>query len=629
MNAHRDTISLPTLHDSLVQMARVQITFGILLLAAAISAHAQAPSGEAIYKQSCSACHDQAGSRIPPREALQKMPALRILRAMNAGAMMTVAYPLRREEREAVATYLGTPGPEPGPKPEAFCKDRTINLSQSPKYSWNGWSPTPNNARFQSGAEAGLSISQVRKLKLKWAFGLDGDISSYAQPTAVDGHIFMGSAAGMVYALQAETGCIEWTYQAGAPVREAIAIAPLDSKHAVLFGDLTGTFYALEAETGQLLWKKRIEDHEAALLTGSPTVYQGNVYVGVASWEETRAINPAYPCCTFRGSVVALRVRDGTQIWKTYTISDTPHPTGKTSTGTLRQGPSGAGIWSAPTIDPKRKMLYVTTGDNYSAPATNTSDAVLGLDVATGRMLWSHQVLPGDVFNSGCVAGVNGPNCPDEGERGPDYDFGSSAILVKTPQGRDLLIAGQKSGMVYALNPDNKGAIVWTQRVAKGGTIGGVQWGMASDGQNVYAAASDAYFFTKDQFRVLAPDQGGGLTALRVGEGTKAWQVAPQPCGSRPGCSPAQSAALTAIPGIVFSGSMDGHMRAFAAEDGQVVWDFDTRRDFSTVNGVAAKGGAIDGPGPVVVNGILFMNSGYGRFGGAPGNVLLAFAPEN
>jgi polyvinyl alcohol dehydrogenase (cytochrome) len=418
-----------------MQMDR-RLALFICLLSSMIAGRAQAPSGEAIYKQRCSGCHDQPGSRIPPREALQRMPALRILRAMNAGAMMTVAYPLRREEREAVAAYLGTPGPEPGPKPEAFCKERAVNLSETPKFAWNGWSPTLDNARFQSADAARLSISQVRKLKLKWAFGLDGDISSYAQPTFLDGHIFMGSAAGMVYALQADTGCIEWTYQAGAPVREAVATAPHGDRHAVLFGDLTGTFYALEAETGRLLWKKRIEEHEAALLTGSPTVYQGNVYVGVASWEETRAINPAYPCCSFRGSVVALRVRDGAPVWKTYTINDAPHPTGKTAAGTVRQGPSGAGIWSAPTIDPKRGMLYVTTGDNYSGPATTTSDAVLGLDLATGRLLWSRQVTPGDVFNSGCVAGVNGPNCPDEGERGPDYDFGSSAILVKTPRTR-------------------------------------------------------------------------------------------------------------------------------------------------------------------------------------------------
>jgi polyvinyl alcohol dehydrogenase (cytochrome) len=598
------------------------------LLASVITAQGQAPSGEALYKQRCAACHDQPGSRIPPRASLEKLPALRILRAMNAGVMMTVAYPLRREEREAVASYLGTPGPEPGPKPEAFCKERAVSLSQTPKFAWNGWSPTLDNARFQSADAARLSVSQVRKLKLKWAFGLDGDISAYSQPTVIDGHIFMGSGAGVVYALRSDSGCVEWTYQAGAPVREAVATAPLDKNHAVLFGDLTGTFYALEAETGRLLWKKRIEEHEAALLTGSPTVYAGNVYIGVASWEETRAINPAYPCCSFRGSVVALRVRDGAQVWKAYTVTDLPRTTGKTSTGTIRQGPSGAGVWSAPTIDQKRGRLYVATGDNYSAPATTTSDALLGLDLATGQMLWSRQVTPGDVFNSGCVAGVNGPNCPEEGTRGPDYDFGSSSILVKTPAGRDLLIAGQKSGVVYALDPERKGEIVWTQRVAKGGTIGGVQWGMASDGQNVYAAASDAYFFTKDGFRVLAPDQGGGLTALRVAEGTKAWYAAPESCGSRPGCSPAQSAALTAIPGIVFSGSMDGHMRAYASEDGKVLWDFDTRHNFTTVNGVAAKGGAIDGPGPVVVNGMLFMNSGYGRFGGAPGNVLLAFAPE-
>jgi polyvinyl alcohol dehydrogenase (cytochrome) len=598
------------------------------LLATAISVHAQAPSGEAIYKQRCSGCHDQAGSRIPPREALQKMPALRILRAMNAGVMMTVAYPLRRDEREAVANYLGVPGPEPGPNPEAFCKERAINLSPTPGLSWNGWSPAFDNARFQTAGAARLSISQVRKLKLKWAFGFDGDISAYAQPTVLDGHIFMGSPAGVIYALRAASGCIEWTYQADAPVREAVAVARLGDHPAVLFGDLTGIFYAIDAATGRVLWKKRIEEHEAALLTGSPTIYQGNVYVGVASWEETRAINPAYPCCSFRGSVVALRVADGAQVWKTYTINDAPRPTGKTSTGTLRQGPSGAGIWSAPTIDPTRGMLYVTTGDNYSTPATTTSDAVLGLDLATGRILWSRQVTSGDAFNSGCMVGVDGPNCPEGGARGPDYDFGSSAILVRNARGRDLLIAGQKSGIVYALNPDRKGEIVWTQRVGKGGTIGGVQWGMASDGQNVYAAASDAYFVTKDQTRVLSSDQGGGLTALRVAEGTKAWYVAPQPCESRPGCSPAQSAALTAIPGLVFSGSMDGHMRAFASEDGQLVWDFDTRRDFSTVNGVAASGGTIDGPGPVVVNGMLFMTSGYGRFGGAPGNVLLAFAPE-
>jgi len=542
---------------------------------------------------------------------------------MNSGAMLTIAYPLKRAEREAVAAYLGKAGPEPGP-PAAFCKDRTVKVDTGSKFSWNGWSPTVTNARFQSAATAGLSIDQVKRLKLKWAFAFEGDISAYAQPAVIGGQVFVGSASGAVQALNADTGCLEWVYQSAAPVRTAISVAPLGRRHAVLFGDLTGTFYAVEAETGKLLWKKKVEEHEAALLTGAATVFNGTVFVPVASWEETRSLNPEYACCTFRGSVVALRVRDGSQVWKTYTITEAPRELGKTSVGTPRWGPSGAGVWGAPTVDSSRKLLYVATGDNYSPPATALSDSVLALDLATGRVVWSRQVTANDAFNSACVSGVNGPNCP-EGS-GPDFDFGSSVILVTT--GRDLLLAGQKSGMVYALDPDRMGEVVWQTRVAKGGVIGGVQWGMASDGQNLYASSSDAIFVQRNGVRSLDPAAGGGLTALRVADGNKAWYVPPVVCGSAPGCSPAQSAAVTAIPGVVFSGSMDGHLRAYSSEDGRVLWDFNTIRAYSAVNGVKANGGALDGPGPVVVNGMVFVNSGYARFGGASGNVLLAFAPE-
>ena len=543
---------------------------------------------------------------------------------MNSGAMLTIAYPLKRAEREAVAAYLGKAGPEPGPPPAAFCKDRTVKVDTGSKFSWNGWSPTVTNARFQSAATAGLSIDQVKRLKLKWAFAFEGDISAYAQPAVIGGQVFVGSASGAVQALNADTGCLEWVYQSAAPVRTAISVAPLGRRHAVLFGDLTGTFYAVEAETGKLLWKKKVEEHEAALLTGAATVFNGTVFVPVASWEETRSLNPEYACCTFRGSVVALRVRDGSQVWKTYTITEAPRELGKTSVGTPRWGPSGAGVWGAPTVDSSRKLLYVATGDNYSPPATALSDSVLALDLATGRVVWSRQVTANDAFNSACVSGVNGPNCP-EGS-GPDFDFGSSVILVTT--GRDLLLAGQKSGMVYALDPDRMGEVVWQTRVAKGGVIGGVQWGMASDGQNLYASSSDAIFVQRNGVRSLDPAAGGGLTALRVADGNKAWYVPPVVCGSAPGCSPAQSAAVTAIPGVVFSGSMDGHLRAYSSEDGRVLWDFNTIRAYSAVNGVKANGGALDGPGPVVVNGMVFVNSGYARFGGASGNVLLAFAPE-
>ena len=580
-------------------------------------------SGEAVYQTRCATCHDKGGERIPPRAALEKLTASRILRAMDSGVMMTVAYPLGRSEREAVAAYLGKAGPEPGPPASAFCSDRSVKISNSPKFAWNGWSPASDNARFQPAAAAGLTISQVGRLKLKWAYAFQGDITAWAQPTVIDGQVFVGSAGGVVQALRAETGCLQWTFQADGPVRSAITAAPLDNGHVLLFSDIVGWFYALQAETGQLLWKKRVEAHEAARLTGAALVHDGIAYVPVSSWEETRSLNPDYECCTFRGSVSALRIRDGSTVWKTYTIAETPKQNGKNSIGTLRYGPSGAGIWSTPTLDLERRRIYVTTGDNYSDPATKTSDAVMALDMATGKILWAKQTVAGDAYTSAC--GVKGVNCPES--NGPDYDFGSSAILVKAGGG-DLLLAGQKSGMVYALDPDHSGDVVWQTRVGKGGTIGGVQWGMASDGQRVYAAASDAHFVTGKLARTLDPSQGGGLTALRIADGSKTWYVPPVPCGGRTGCSPAQTAAVTAIPGVVFSGSMDGHLRAYAAEDGKVLWDFDTARAYEAVNGFAAHGGTLDGPGPVVVKGMLFVNSGYPRFGGMPGNVLLAFAPE-
>lgn len=603
---------------------------GIALFLTALPLLAADPvSGEAVYQKRCAVCHEQASPRVPPRMALETMSATRISRALNSGVMLTIAYPLTRDERDAVAAYLGKAGPEPGPSPEAYCKDRTAAVDDASKFKWAGWSPTVSNARFQPADVAGLSIDQVKRLKLKWAFAFEGDISSYAQPTVIGNQVFVGSAGGVIHALHADTGCLQWVFQAGGPVRAAIAVAPLGKRHALLFGDVTGTFYAVEAESGKLLWKKKVEEHEAALLTGASTAYNGIVYVPVASWEETRSQNPEYRCCTFRGSIVALRVRDGAQMWKTYTISETPRELGKTAVGTPRFGPSGAGIWGAPTVDAARKRLYAATGDNYSPPATEHSDSVLAFDLATGKIVWARQVTTGDAFNSACVTGVNGPNCPEGA--GPDFDFGSSVILGKTPQGRDLLLAGQKSGMVYALDPDSKGEIVWQTRVARGGVIGGVQWGMASDGQNVYAASSDAIFVQRDGVRSLDPATGGGLTALRLGDGGKAWYVPPIACpnsiNAAPGCSPAQSAAVTAIPGVIFSGSMDGHLRAYSSEDGSVLWDFDTAREYASANGVKARGGALDGPGPVVVNGMVFVNSGYARFGGAPGNVLLMFAP--
>lgn len=606
-----------------------------LVVAVLALGQATAPkaAGEAVYKQRCAGCHEQNNPRIPPRTALDQMPAERILRALDFGAMMTVAYPMSRDERHAVAAYLGTSIPANAFPPSADCTDRRAIVADRPKSSWNGWSPGSNNARYQSAEVAGLSIDQLRGLKLKWAFGFDGDVTAFSQPTVIDGQVFVGSAGGVIHALRADTGCLQWTFQANGPVRSSVLSVPNGSRHSLLFGDQTGWFYALEAETGALLWKKKIEEHDAARLTGTPMAYNDNVFVPVASWEETRSLDPSYPCCTFRGSVVALRIRDGQQVWKSHLVPEPQH-TGQTKLGTPQYGPSGAGVWASPTLDAKRGVIYIATGDNYSSPATPLSDAIVALEITTGRVVWSKQTTPRDAYNSSC--GSDKQNCPEE--NGPDYDFGSSAILTQLPDGRDILLAGQKSGMVYALDPGKKGEIVWQARIASPGpnvaTSVGVLWGMASDGRQVYAAtASSGRTRPSDPLdtrrNILDPKQGGGLTALRVADGGKAWYAPPIVCaeGAPSGCSPTQSAAVTAIPGIVFSGSNDGHLRGYSTEDGKILWDFDTVREFQTVNGVKAKGGSIDGPGAVVANGMVFVNSGYSRFGGMPGNVLLAFAP--
>jgi polyvinyl alcohol dehydrogenase (cytochrome) len=542
--------------------------------------------------------------------------------------MMSIAYPIRRDDREAVAKFLGGAPDEAPIGREAFCKPAHPIMPAVSQANWNGWSPGQTNMRFQSAAAAGLNVADIGKLQLKWAFGYPGDVTAFGAPTVLNGTVFVGSAGGGAYAIDAKSGCLHWSFQAGGPVRSALVAVQNGAGYSLVFGDQNGGVYALDAKTGKQLWTKRVEQHEAARLTASPAVENGVVFVPAASWEETRSVDPGYPCCTFRGSITALNAKDGSVVWQTFLV-DPPKKTGVTKIGTATYGPSGAGVWSTPTVDAKRGMLYITTGDNYSHPATSTSDAIMALDLKTGRIAWSTQTFPKDVYNSSC--GAKGVNCPDES--GPDYDFGAAAMLVTTPTGRDIVVAGQKSGVVYAVDPDAKGKLLWQARVGKGGTNGGVEWGTASDGRNVYAAVSDSVRLAGDTHEVAPvgdanfdPKLGGGLTALAIASGEKLWFAPGHPCDPpRPGCSPAQPGAVSAIPGAVFSGSMDGHVRAFSTADGKVLWDADTAKTYKTVNGVPARGGALNGAGPVIAGGMVFVNSGYPRQGGKPGNVLLAF----
>jgi polyvinyl alcohol dehydrogenase (cytochrome) len=593
----------------------------------ASAAQQAAPSGAAVYAKNCAACHEQVTARIPSREALTKMSPARILRTLDFGQMMSIAYAMRRDERNAVAQFLGKGLDETALPASAFCKTGGPAMTVAAGESWSGWGPSQSNARFQTTERAGLRAQDVGRLELKWAFGFSGDVTAFAAPTVQGGSLFVGSAGGLVQALDAKTGCVHWQYQANGPVRAAITVA----HDSLVFSDQNGGVYSLDARSGKELWKMRVEEHEATRLTGSFAVHDGIAFVPAASWEETRSIDPAYPCCTFRGSITAVRVHDGTVLWKSFLV-DRPVKTGKTPGGTDTFGPSGAGVWSAPTVDVARGVLYVATGDNYSRPATNTSDAIVALSLTDGHIVWSQQATQGDVFNSSCSRVAK---CPFK--NGPDVDFGSSAMLVRMGNGRDILIAGQKSGVVHGFDPDNKGKVLWQVRVARGGANGGIQWGMASDGTNVYAAAAGSTRMRGTDNLGGAPApvgnanfdpaQGGGLTALNVADGKTVWFAAAAACDPpRPGCSPAQSGAVTAITGAVFSGSMDGHLRAFSTTDGKLLWDFDTAKSYTAVNGVPASGGSLDGAGPVITGGMVFVNSGYPRFGGMPGNVLLAFA---
>ncbi|MEO8099364.1 MAG: PQQ-binding-like beta-propeller repeat protein [Acidobacteriota bacterium] len=593
-----------------------------------------APDGGALFNEMCASCHNGSLDRAPNREALRSMAADRVLAALERGVMVSVTVRRTTPERRAIAEFASGKSladvSTTKPLASAMCAagvGRAFNPTSGP--AWIGWGQNSSNTRFQSAP--GLTAADVPKLKLKWAFAFPTDIISNGQAAVAGGRVFIGSNSGMVYSLDARSGCIHWYFQADTWVRAAFNFGriatPAGPVEAAFFGDGGATMYAVEAATGKQIWKTEVDPYPVARVTGTPKLHQGRLYVPVASGEEGPGGVATYECCRFRGSIVALDAATGKQIWKTFTIDEEAKPTKKNSVGTQLWGPSGAPIWSSPVIDTKLNRLYATTGNNYSDPATRTSDAFLALDLTTGKILWSRQMTPADAYDVACRM-PDKTNCPEVD--GPDFDFAASPILVDLANGKRALVAGQKSAYVHALDPDQQGEVIWSKKIGRGGSAGGVQWGSAADNENVYVALSDVgrVMLTYSQATDADPKVGGGMFALRLRDGNQVWYTKPAECGTKPRCSPAQSAAVTAIPGVAFSGSVDGHMRAYAAKDGRIVWDFDTIRDYPTVNGVPGRGGSLDGPGPAIAGGMVYFNSGYPTAGGQSGNVLLAFSVD-
>jgi polyvinyl alcohol dehydrogenase (cytochrome) len=584
---------------------------------------AQEPEGAVIYKQQCATCHENPGqTRAPAPAALRMMSPENILRALESGRMKDQGSLLTPKQRHVIAEFLAGKsfGQDQQPAQAGLCANAKTAFAPS-ETDWNGWGADHTNARFQPSERAQLTADQVPRLKLKWAFAFPNAPLSWAQPTVVGGRIFVPSANRQVYSLDANSGCQYWAYETEAPARTAISIAQLPGepkRYAAFFGDQKANAYAVDATSGELLWKVHIDSHPRAKIVGALEYYDGRVIVPLTAGEEV-GLGDKYECCSARGALVALDAVTGKQIWKTYTIAEEPHPTTKTVAGIQNRGPSGASIWSAPTIDTKRRVIYAGTGDNFSPPDTKTSDAVLAFDLDSGKLLWSQQLTEHDVFNIVCA----GEGCGDH--LGPDVDIGASPILITLANGKRELLVSQKSGMASAIDPDHQGKILWQTKVGRGGRLGGIQWGSAYDGRNMYAAVSD---IAQTGRRMADPKVGGGLFALNVETGAKIWAAPPPVCGDRPSCSPAQSAAVSVIPGVVFSGGVDGRLRAYSTGVGKVIWEFDTAQEFTGVNGIKGKGGAMDGGGPAISGGMLFVGSGYGVWGGLPGNVLLAFSVD-
>jgi polyvinyl alcohol dehydrogenase (cytochrome) len=565
--------------------------------------------------QRCANCHRNPDADRPPDvegapapTTLRQMAPETILQAITTGAMRVHAEGVPDDVKRAMAEYLsgrklGPLGAGDARNMPNRCSMRTPLADVSGSNAWNGWGPDATNRRFQRAA--GLSAADLPRMTLKWAFGFPGVSSVYGQPTVSGGRVFVGVDTGYVYALDAATGCVHWSFLAETGVRNAVNVAPVagaGARHAAYFGDIRANVYAVDADTGALIWKVSAEPHPLAVVTGSPTLHEGRLYVPVSSREEAAGGSLFYPCCTFRGSIVALDAATGRQIWKTYVIPDPPKPSRRNSRGTQLWTGAGAAIWHAPTIDPRRRAVYVATGDGYTEPAHRNTDAVMAIHMDTGAVLWSVQDFENDVWLVGCAQEPT-ENCPKD--LGPDYDFGASPILQTLPDGRRVLLAGQKSGQVFAHDPDRDGALLWKAALVEKIGEAEILFGGAADDRVAYFGLDN-----------------GTLAALDPATGQRTWFLPPRPPGPRRGIT----AALTAIPGAVIAGSQDGTVRAHAAEDGRLVWSFDTLKEFKTVNQVAARGGSMGAPGPTVAGGMLFVGSGYVGLGnGTPGNVLLAF----
>ena len=575
------------------------------------------------YQQSCGTCHGTQGTvtdgkKAPSIGELQDFSPERVYSVLNGGSVAahaSLATFSDLQKRQFAEFLSGRPMNSAAGDSKSMTNRCTSNptlANPASGPSWNGWSPRTSNARFQTAANAGLTAQQVPNLKLKWAFGVPNATEMYSQPTIVSGRVFFGSDAAWLYSLDAKTGCIYWSFGADAGIRATPVIAPItgqgSTQYAVYFTDVLTRVYAVDAQTGKLLWKTKAGEHPRAKSSNGVAVADGKVFAGFSSMETTTGAVTTYECCSFRGHVAALDANTGKKLWTTFVIAEEPKPRGKNAQGVTLYGPSGGSVWNVPTVDTKRKRVYVGTGNAYTFPAAVGTDSVIAMDMDTGKIVWQHQEVKGDAFINNCSAtSRGGDNCPET--LGPDYDFGGSSMILHTlADGRDILVAGSKGGFAMAFDLDKNGAVLWKTNLAERppNAAGLIVFGGAADDQTAYYGLNQ---------------NGAVVAAVNLADGSRKWTSAPI-AGAR-----GIAAANTLIPGVVFSHASDGTLRAMSTGDGKLLFEYATAKEFQTVNEVPARGAAFGQSGSTIVGGMLFIGSGYNGQGSG-GNVMLAFGLE-
>jgi polyvinyl alcohol dehydrogenase (cytochrome) len=627
-----------------------------LALLGPLAAHAQdTTAGAAIFNAHCKACHEPAIERAPPRETLATYPAATIVDALTNGVMKPMAAGLSDADKQAVAAYLTSAAPSvqtaarAGRAPAApVGVDVKCETNPPIKPTGSDWTSVGLDTSHRYQPNPGLKAADLPRLKVKWAFAMPGS----SMPTVIGDWLYITNRSGKFYALDSNTGCVRWVVE-GVVSRTTPMIVKSDvspSGWLTVVGTRDRLAHAFDAQTGKELWKSPpLETNPIAGITGSPVIFGGQVFVPLTSGEEGAARQPTYRCCSFQASLAALDLRTGKLNWQTKVITEPLHDTHKNSAGTMMQGPAGGAIWSAPTVDAKRGLVYVATGDSYTEVATKGDDSIVAMDIRTGKIRWSNQVTEQDNFIVGCNAPTKPINCPHPD--GPDYDFGASPILFHLARGKDIVLSGQKSGVVYGMDPDT-GRSLWSTRVGSGSSLGGIEWGMAADSKRLYVANADTVNVLEENLKVLGRTNLGspigpakpGLTAIDPATGKILWSTpAPKaPChyaGDRSrdrgggACVRAQSQAPSVIPGVVFDGTLDGWLRAYDAVTGKVIWaDSTTDRTYDTVNQVKGQpGGSLDGLGAAIAGGKVFVMSGFNgaaNTGGNGTNVLLAYSVD-